>query len=132
MFADDTNLFLSQKNIDALFAGMTLELQNVLTWFKSNKFSVNVDKTKLLLFPFLSKKKLPPSTLPNLLIENVHIKRGHVTKILRVFVDANLSWKQYIDIVSSKFSKSKDILYKSRNVLSRQCLRQLYFSFIHS
>ena len=27
--------------------------------------------------------------------------------------------------------KSIGILYKSRNVLSKQCLNQLYFSFIH-
>ena len=37
-----------------------------------------------------------------------------------------MSWKQHIDIVSSKF------LYKSRDVLSKQCLKQLYFSFIHN
>ena len=31
-----------------------------------------------------------------------------------------------------KISKSIGILYKSRDVLSKQCLNQLYFSFIHS
>ena len=46
MFADDTNLFLSHKNIDTLFAIMNVELENVSTWFKSNKLSLNVDKTK--------------------------------------------------------------------------------------
>ena len=35
-------------------------------------------------------------------------------------------------IVSSKISKSIDILYKSREVSSKQCLKQLYFSFIHN
>ena len=38
--------------------------------------------------------------------------------------------KQHIDIVSSKTSKSIGILYKSSDVLSKQCLKQLYFSFI--
>ena len=46
MFADDTNLFLSHKNIDTLFAIMNVELENVSRWFKSNKLSLNVDKTK--------------------------------------------------------------------------------------
>ena len=50
MFADDTNLFLSHKNIDTLFAIMNVELENVSTWFKSNKLSLNVDKTKWSLF----------------------------------------------------------------------------------
>ena len=46
MFADDINLFLSHKNIDTLFAIKNVELENVSTWFKSNKLFVNVDKTK--------------------------------------------------------------------------------------
>ena len=54
MFADDTNLFLSYKNIDRLFASINVELENVSTWFKSNKLFLNVDKTKLL-FHALSK-----------------------------------------------------------------------------
>ena len=70
--------------------------------------------------------------MPNLLIEDIHIKREHVTKFLGVFIDENLSWKQHIEILSSKISKSIGILYKSRDVLSKQCLKQLYFSFIHS
>ena len=45
VFADDTNLFLSHKNIDTHFAIMNVELEKVSTWFKSNKLSLNVDKT---------------------------------------------------------------------------------------
>ena len=46
MSADDTNLFISHKNIDTLFPSMNVELDNVSTWFKSHKLSLNVDKTK--------------------------------------------------------------------------------------
>ena len=87
IFADDTNLFLSLKNIDTLFDSMNVELANASMWFKSNKFSLNVDKTKWLLFHLLSKRQLLAQTLPNLLIENTHIKREHVTKVLGVFID---------------------------------------------
>ena len=119
MFADDTNFFLSHKNIDTLFAIMNVELENVSTWFNSNKLSLNVDRTKWSLFQPLSKRQFLPLTLPNLLIEDIHIKREHVTKFLGVFIDENLSWKQHIEILSSKISKSIDILYKSRDVLSK-------------
>ena len=84
MSADDTNLFLSHKNIEILFASMNLELENVSKWFNSNKLSLNVDKSKWLSFCRLSKRQLHPQTLPNLLIENIHIKREHVTKVLSV------------------------------------------------
>ena len=55
MFADDRNLFLSHKNTDTLFSNMKRELENVSAWFKSNKLSLNVDKTKWLLFHPFSK-----------------------------------------------------------------------------
>ena len=79
MFADDTNLFLSHKNIDTLFAIINVELENVSTWFKSNKLSLNVNKTKWSLFHPLSKRQFLPQTMPNLVIGDAHIKREHVT-----------------------------------------------------
>ena len=36
---------------------MNVELENVSTWFKSNKLSLNVEKTKCSLFQPLSLKK---------------------------------------------------------------------------
>ena len=49
-----------------------------------------------------------------------------------VLIGENFSWKQHIDIVSSKISKSIVILYKSRDVLRKQYLKQLYFFFIRN
>ena len=46
MFADDTSLFLSDENISELFQQMNKELKSVSTWFKANKLSINIDKTK--------------------------------------------------------------------------------------
>ena len=118
--------------MNTLFQSMNVELANVSMWFKLNKLSVNVDKTNWLLFHPLSKRQLLPQTLPNFLIENIHTKSEHVIKVLGVFIDENLSWKQRTDKLSSKISKSIGILYKSRDVSSKQCLKQLYFSFIHN
>ena len=84
MFADDTNLFLSHKNIDILFQMMQKELQNISTWFKANKLSLNVNKTKWSLFHPSSKKRFIPDTLPALTVDNNSIKRESVTKFLGV------------------------------------------------
>ena len=56
MFANDTHLFLSHKNIDKRFATVRVELENVSTWFKPNKLSLNDDKTKWSLFHPLSER----------------------------------------------------------------------------
>ena len=63
MFADDTNLFLSDKNVDNLFKTMNIELKNVLEWFKANKLSLNAKKTSYSLFHSPQKKRTIPNNL---------------------------------------------------------------------
>ncbi|MBY0581189.1 MAG: hypothetical protein K2P53_05870 [Rickettsiales bacterium] len=131
MFADDTNLFLSHNNITTLFQNMNIELEKICEWFKMNKLSLNVDKTKWSLFHPISKKKLLPSVMPLLLIDKVQIKRETNTNFLGIYLDENLGWKYHIDFLYNKIAKSIGAMYKARNVLNKQCLTQLYFSFIH-
>ena len=64
-------------------------------------------------------------------MDSIVIEREHVTTFLGVLIDENLSWKQHINDVSTKISKSIDILYKSRGMVKQPSLEQLYFSFIH-
>ena len=46
MFADDTDLFIFDSNIDNLFKTMNEEIRKVATCFKANKLSLNISKTK--------------------------------------------------------------------------------------
>ena len=39
MFADDTNLFIYDSNMENLFETMNEELRKVATWSKANKLS---------------------------------------------------------------------------------------------
>ena len=50
MFADDTNLFHSDVSIKTLFNSVNKELQNIHKWFKANKLSLNITKTKYSFF----------------------------------------------------------------------------------
>ena len=66
-------------------------------------------------------------------MDTAAIDRENVTKFqfLGILIDENLSWKQHINDVSTKISKSIGILYQSREVVKQPLLKQLYFSFIH-
>ena len=44
MFADDTNLFYSHKDINTLFLKVNNRLHKINQWFTSNKLSLNVKK----------------------------------------------------------------------------------------
>ena len=58
MFADDTNLFHSHANIKTLFKIVNNELNKLNGWFKANKLSLNVDKTKYTVFHRLNQRDL--------------------------------------------------------------------------
>ena len=49
MFADDTNLFYSNKDINTLFK-IANELNEINEWFRANKLSLNAGKIKYILF----------------------------------------------------------------------------------
>ena len=49
MFAGDTNLFCSSKDINTVLLRVNDALQNINEWFISNKLSLNVKK--ILVFP---------------------------------------------------------------------------------
>ena len=55
MFADDTNLFISDSNIENLFETMNEELRRVANWFKANTLSFNI--SKIFFISFYKKKK---------------------------------------------------------------------------
>ena len=81
MFADDTNLFYSHKNIKTIFNTVNLELNKLNEWFKANKLSLNADKTKYTFFHKLSKRDNIPLKLPQLLINDTIIKREKCNQV---------------------------------------------------
>ena len=60
------------------------------------------------------------------------IKREPTMTFLGVLLDENLNWKEHINYIENKISKSMGILYKSRFLLNEQCTKNLYFAFVHS
>ena len=73
MFADDTNLFYSHEDINTLFSDVNEEIKKIEQWFKANKLSLNIKKTKCPLFNKNSSKDDIPLKLPYLKIENLYI-----------------------------------------------------------
>ena len=86
MFANDTNLFYSNKDINIIFLKVNSELQNINEWFISNKLSLSVKK-KYLFFHKPSKKDDIPLALPELNINDKEIGRTESIKFLGVLVD---------------------------------------------
>ena len=50
LYADDTNIFLSDTNLDNLICKANNELKHRVNWFKANKLQLNASKTKFMLY----------------------------------------------------------------------------------
>jgi hypothetical protein len=131
MFADDTNLFLSNYSIKQLYADMNFELNKISDWFTANKLSLNVKKTKYTLFYKKLQEVNLPLKLPDLFLNYKEIKQEDSIKFLGILVDKHLSWLPHIKYLQSKVSKSIGMMYRVRPYVNSICLKLIYFSLIH-
>ena len=106
LFADDTNLFFSHKDIDILQETMNNELEKITTWLCTNKLSLNIKKTHFIIFKF-NRKKLKKK------VNAQPIEQLKYTKFLALLFDEELSWKYHIDEVTNKTSKMSGVLAKA-------------------
>ena len=85
MFADDTNIFMCEKNINCLEMRANLVLQDISQWFKLNKLSLDVKKCNFMLF---TNKKMSFNIM--LKIDNLSIERVTQTQFLGVITNEKL------------------------------------------
>jgi hypothetical protein len=128
LFADDTNLFMSCKNINVLYSSMNIVLDKVLVWLNSNKLSLNILKTHYMLFTTKKNTDIPSLSLQ---LNESEIERVQKTKFLGVMIDEKLQWSGHIDYIKKKISKNIGIIYKARNYFDCSTLVTLYYTFIY-
>ena len=50
LYADDTSILLSGRDLQKLVREMNRELELISEWFKANKLTLNIDKTYYMVF----------------------------------------------------------------------------------
>ena len=126
LFADDSNAFLTGKNIETMINIMNLELAKLVIWLKANRLSLNIKKTKFMVF----------SNKPVLLYDhcvmicNQSIENVQYIKFLGVFIDRKLTWEHHIKYVKGKIAKAIGLLCRVRKYLNKSCLLTLYYTFL--
>ena len=93
LFADDTNLFKTSKDISELFNHVNSDLKVITEWFYSNHLSLNTTKTHYVLFT-LTKHN---TTSQHIYLGGTLIERKQYVRFLGILVDDKLSWKYHID-----------------------------------
>ena len=133
LFADDTNLLYSRKNLKSLESTMNDELLKLYDWLTVNKRTLNVKKSNYVIFrPY--QKQLPHNISVNFFDHKlkafVSLEQKSCVKYLGIYFDENLSWKFHINLICSKISKTVGVIAKLRHYVPRKILLTLYNSLI--
>ena len=110
IFADDTTLFTSINNQANTVDILNDELRKFYNWLIANKLSLNVSKTKAMIF------HMPQKKVPNyqLTIAGSHIEFVDHFNFLGITIDKHLSWTYHINLLCAKISKINGIINKTK------------------
>ena len=124
MFADDTTLYESNNEIDALIQSFNEKIRPLACWCKFNKLDINWSKTFAM---FITKKRIE---LPqNILVLGNKISIVKSFKLLGITIDNKLSFINYVSQLRITVNKK---LFSIKNLFNLPTAVKLQFfkSFI--
>ena len=134
LFADDTTFQFSSENANFAQYKVNMELEKASEWFSANLLTLHAGKTKYMLF------KAPSCHLHvgELLIGGKSISRigedfkEKSFKFLGHHIDENLTWVHHMDHVNKKLVSANYALSRSKSLLPRRILNNIYRSLFES
>ena len=126
LFADDTTILYSNKDINSKIELINKELDEVTNWFKANKLSVNASNTKFMIMgtPHMTSTKTREDL--KVLLDNTVLERVKFTKFLGVLIDECLTWKNHIDCISKTISRNIGVMNKLKHYIPYRILHIPY------
>ena len=124
LFAVDSSLFYTNKNLSILESTVSNELVSVHEWLCANKLSLNIEKTSYVIF-HPPQKKLDYTV--QISLNELHIKREKTIKYLGIVIDCHLNWKSHISEISKKIRRNIGIIFKLRSLVNTSILLDLSF-----
>jgi hypothetical protein len=133
LYADDTSLYNNLRmNIspgDDPVNIIDSELNKIYDWLAVNKLSLNIKKTKYMIF-HRPNVKVPDNI--KLVINGIELERVANFNFLGININENLSWKPHVTKTSNKISRYIGILNKLKRFLPQYILKTLYLSMVQS
>ena len=130
MYADDTTIYFDLEDFgkDNLEHQINDEPKRVNIWLKLNKLTLNITKTKSMMF-HRKQKQMEPSffSIDGKVIENVSSYN-----ILGITLDEGLTWKNHIDLIKNIISKTSGVFYHLAKIFPEEILVSLCNSLIAS
>jgi len=99
LYADDTVIFNSNHAITSLLQQYHLNIGEITQWYKDNKLTLNLSKTKFLIIA--PKKTTIPETI---MFDNTSIVTSKSVKYSGINIDSDFNWNKQIQNIESKVS----------------------------
>ena len=128
-FADDTTIFASGNNLRFLYKKVNADLKQLSNWFDSNSLTLNLDKSKYILFR--PKRKEINYNGEIELGGKVILKVSHI-KFLGITLDEYLEWEFQFKQVLTKMIAGNYSLNMVKNLLPPRSKLLVYFANVHS
>ena len=130
LYADDTRIFLHNRNINNLVGHARTYLRKLFKWFTCNKLTVNGNKPYFTVFH--TKKKDVPEELQSIEIDDIEIQRSYSVKYIGLHIDEKLKWDVRIDSLIKSSVKYFGIFNHIKDYVSTHLARQMYYAFVYS
>jgi len=131
-YADDTTLHSCIESFDTNIDNAQLLINEELckfdVWLKVNNLTLNVSKTKYMLFGPPQKRQVNIT----LKIHGVEIEKLTSFNFLGIVVDQHLNWKDHINHIALKINRANSILRRLKNLLPCNILLLIYQAIINS
>ena len=142
LFADDTSLTATMSSFspfrpktkmdfEILSNRINNELKLINEWLQINKLSLNVDKTKYMIFSN-RQRNIEIYNQLNLKINNEEIKRVFSFNFLGIMINDKLDWSDHMTYISQKILPVISTINKLKHILPSRILKMIYNSLILS
>ena len=125
LFADDTVLLNSNKDLNVLVTTINANLSVLTDWMNFNKLVVSAKKTKCMIF---TSRDLNFS--PYIKLNRVSVEFVKIFKYLGLHINDNLNFKHHIAGLTSKLAFYQGLIYSLKPYLSINALISVYYACI--
>lgn len=128
LYADDTSILIKANSLKELESKSNEVIAKLFSWFSFNKLAVNFEKTNYIIFA--TKNNMNKEI--KLKYNETYLKSVKAIKFLGLLIDSNINWKDQVKYISKKLSAACFSLRQLSQLVSKETLKIVYFSYFHS
>lgn len=123
---NDTTVFSSGTDVDALFSVVNKGLSSVDRWLASNISLLNIDKTMYVLIFNRSTHATNQIT-----IRSRNLTRVSSMKVLGFIIDKKRPFETHINVICSKLSRTVGVMFRVSSFLPAGVITKMYFAIYY-